>query len=93
MAREFEWDRVKAERNLREHGVSFVEASSAYDDPKRLELVDVEHSEIEDRDIVIGYSTRLRLLMVVTTERHEAIRIISARKANANEARRYAQGH
>ena len=88
----YEWDPVKAERNLRVHGVSFEEATSVYGDPNRVELVDANHSEREDRDIVIGHSTRTKLLMVVTTERHEAIRIIIARKANANEARVYAQG-
>ena len=92
MAREFEWDLAKADVNLRKHGVSFEEAASVYDDPNRLELVDAEHSEVEDRDIVIGYSKLTRLLMVVTTERHEAIRVISARKANAGEKRRYVEG-
>jgi uncharacterized protein len=91
--REFEWDPAKAKRNLSVHGVSFEEAVTVFSDPKKVGLVDVEHSEREERDIVIGYSTKTRLLMVVATQRHEAIRIISARKANANEARRYAQGY
>jgi uncharacterized DUF497 family protein len=57
-----------------------------------MELFDARHSDVEERMIVIGYSEVARLLMVVTTERYEAIRIISARRANRQEAERYHAG-
>ena len=86
---DFEWDPAKAERNLRVHGVSFDEAMAVFDDDQRLEEFDLLHSGLEDRQIVIGFSATIRLLMVVTTERYETIRIVSARKANAREIERY----
>ncbi len=86
---QFEWDAAKAEANLRKHGVSFEEAATVFADPKLLRVFDLEHSADEDREIVIGFSEKLRLLMVVSTERYEAIRIISARAANTREAERY----
>lgn len=89
--RRFGWDGAKAARNLRDHGVSFEEAVTAFDDPNRLIELDLKHSEFEDREIVIGFSERARLLMVVTTERHEAIRLISARRATKAETGRYAE--
>jgi len=62
-------------------------------DPNAVAFYDVDHSEDEDREIIIGVSNRLRVLLVVYTERYgDTIRIISARKANAAEAREYEQG-
>ena len=84
--------RRKAKSNLRKHGVSFSEAITVFGDARKLIVYDSVHSEAEDRDIVIGYSAKLRLLLVVVTERYEAIRIISAKKASDGEAARYVVG-
>jgi hypothetical protein len=86
----FVWHDGKASENLRKHGVTFDEAKTVFSDDHRVEIYDAVHSVDEDRVIVIGISERLRLLMVVTTEQHEAIRIISARRANRTEEARYA---
>ncbi len=54
----YEWDPEKAERNLREHHVSFEEAATVFLDPLAMTYPDPDHSEEEDREITIGYSTR-----------------------------------
>lgn len=87
----FEWDPSKATENVRNHGIAFDEAKTVFDDLNLLREFDLLHSEIEEREIVIGFSEKARLLMVVSTERHETIRIISARRATQAEARRYAE--
>ena len=87
----FEWDPSKAADNIRNHGVTFDEAKTVFDDPNMLWEFDLLHLEIEEREIIIGFSEKARLLMVVSTERHETIRIISARRATQAEARRYAE--
>ncbi len=74
---EFEWDPNKAASNLRKHGVSFQEAASVFADPLSVTVPDPDHSMQEDRFIVVGTSTRSRLLMVSFAERGERIRIIS----------------
>ena len=90
MITRFTWDPTKAASNLRKHGVSFEEAVTVFDDPRRLETYDLEHSLHEDRVDVIGFSHRMRLLMVVMYEQdHEIIRIISARRATRAEGLRY----
>jgi uncharacterized DUF497 family protein len=86
---QFEWDDAKAASNARKHRVQFQEALSVWQDPNRIEAPDETHSDEEDRFVTIGLSSRLRLLTVVYTERNEAIRIISARRANQAETRRY----
>lgn len=86
----FEWDPKKALLNIRRHRVTFEEAESVWQDPSRIEARDEKHSEMEDRWFTIGLSQRLRLVMVIYVERDEAIRIISARRANKTEARSYA---
>jgi uncharacterized DUF497 family protein len=87
----FEWDSAKAESNLRKHGVSFEEAVSVFYDSLAVEFYDDENSEWEDRFLLLGLSTRLRLLMVCHCYRssESVIRIISARKATGNEAQHY----
>ena len=83
----FVWDERKAAANLKKHGVSFDEASSAFDDKLGAYYPDTLH---EDRFILIGYSRRQRLLYVVHAEvEAAAIRIISARKATKHEKARY----
>ena len=83
----FVWDKRKATANLEKHGVSFEEASSAFDDPLGAYYPDTLH---DDRFILIGYSGKRRLLYVVHAEvEMNAIRIISARKASKHEKARY----
>jgi uncharacterized DUF497 family protein len=88
---ECEWDQPKADANRRKHGVSFKEAQSCFDDPFGKIEYDLGHSALEDRWLIIGLSVQFRLLSVIYTRRHEAIRIISARRANRAETRRYAE--
>ena len=87
----FSWTPSKATTNLKKHGVSFDEARTVFfDDYARL-IADPEHSDEEDRFILLGFSVRLRLLVVSHTYREDAqtIRIISARNANRPEQRQY----
>jgi len=81
----FEWDGAKAAMNERKHGVSFVEAMSAFDDPLSLTIPDPDHSGDEDRFVLIGETKRNRVIVVVHALRGETIRIISARRATASE--------
>jgi uncharacterized DUF497 family protein len=85
MALEFVWDPAKAAANLRKHGVSFPEAATALADPNSLTVSDPDHSATEERLILLGLSTRSRLLIVAHTERGDVIRLISARKATRKE--------
>lgn len=64
MGYEFEWDLDKASKNLREHGVSFDEASTAFGDPLALLMDDPDHSVGEDRYLLLGLSARRMLLVV-----------------------------
>jgi uncharacterized DUF497 family protein len=92
MSLEFEWDDDKAKKNLKKHGVSFEEASSVFGDPLALTIPDPLHSVEEDRFITLGESHRRRLLVVVSTERGDRIRIISARVATRRERKNYEEG-
>jgi uncharacterized DUF497 family protein len=87
----FTWDEKKAADNIRKHGVTFGEAKTIFDDANLLVELDLEHSDVEERLHNIGFSEKARILMVVTTDRNETIRIISARRATKAEARRYAE--
>jgi uncharacterized DUF497 family protein len=83
----FTWDPRKAASNLRKHGVSFQEASTAFDDELGAYYPDTVHA---DRFVLIGYSRRQRLLYVVYAEvQQDAIRIISARRATSDEKTHY----
>ncbi|QSI78200.1 BrnT family toxin [Niveibacterium microcysteis] len=87
----FEWDEPKAKANIKKHGVSFEEAKTVfYDDRARL-IADPDHSEDEERFILLGYSSGLKLLVVCHCYRtsENVIRIISARKATKQEAASY----
>ena len=88
----FEWDRRKASANRRKHGVSFEEAKSAFLDENARVIPDPEHSDEEDRFVLLGLSVRLRLRVVVhgCREADDVIRIISARKADRSEREQYA---
>jgi len=85
----FEWDPEKAEANLSKHGVSFAEAVTAFGDPLSMNMRDPDHSEGEQRFIVLGMSDRYRLLVVSYTERPPRTRIISARLATRHERNQY----
>ena len=87
----FEWDESKSRENKRKHGVSFVEAQTVFLDENAIRYDDPDHSEDEDRFIMLGMSSKLRVLVVCHCYRldDKAIRIISARKANKEEAAVY----
>jgi uncharacterized DUF497 family protein len=89
----FEWDPKKSASNKRKHGVSFEEASSVFSDENALLLSDSEHSDAEDRFVLLGISASLRVLVVCHCYRQseQEIRIISARKATRNERTQYVQ--
>lgn len=86
---EFEWDPRKAASNLTKHEVSFDEAASAFRDPLSLTIPDPDHSEGEERYLLLGQSTAGRLVVVSHTERGARIRIIGARLAEPRERRDY----
>lgn len=87
----FEWDDRKAAANAKQHGVSFDEAKSVFVDERAKLIDDPDHSEDEDRFVLLGLSSALRLLLVCHCYRSESnvIRIISARKATAKESKSY----
>ena len=85
----FEWDINKAKKNLRIHGISFDEASTAFKDILSVTIHDPLHSDEEDRFILIGNSYKNRLLVVVHIERGNKVRIISARRATRKERMQY----
>jgi uncharacterized DUF497 family protein len=87
----FVWDETKAESNLKKHKMSFKEAQTVFSDPNARMIFDPEHSKNEDRFILLGISSGLRLLVVCHCyiEDDMVIRIISARKANKNEQKQY----
>jgi uncharacterized protein len=85
----FEWDINKAKKNIKIHGVSFDEASTAFKDDLSLTIYDPLHSEEEDRQILIGNSYKNHLLVIVHMDRGDKIRIISARKTTKKERKQY----
>jgi uncharacterized DUF497 family protein len=87
VSRKFDWDPNKAARNLAKHGISFDEAETAFDDPRRVVKPDELHSETEDRWIVIGRTNQGRLAVIVCTKRNGRIRLISARRTTPRERR------
>lgn len=86
----FEWDSDKEKININKHGLDFSTAARVFKDENRLEIFDELHSDLEERYITIGMIDNITYIVVVVyTERGEAIRIISARKATKNERRMY----
>jgi len=87
----FEWDPRKAALNMRKQGVSFEEARTVFFDDYAKVIDDPDHSESEDRFILLGVSSALRLLLVCHCYRQgdSVIRIISARKASPRESKQY----
>lgn len=87
----FEWDQQKAAANEKKHGVSFEEARSIFQDERARLIDDPDHSDDEERFILLGLSSSLRLLVACHCYRSDGnvIRIISARKATARESKSY----
>ncbi len=90
---DFTWDDTKNVRNYRKHGVWFEEAVSVFDDLSAREIPDDDHSEQEERWIILGMSAELNVLVVVYAEKvdGEIVRIISARRATRQEEDEYAR--
>jgi uncharacterized protein len=88
----FEWDPAKEAANAKKHGVGFTEAATVFEDDEALLLPDPDHSVGEERFILLGLSSALRVLVVVhcDLEDGDVIRIISARKADRSEREIYA---
>ena len=88
---QFDWNPQKAHANLEKHGISFEEAKSVFFDEYARQFFDEAHSSREERFIMLGLSSMLRVLVVCHCERSggEVIRIISARKATAYERKHY----
>lgn len=89
-----EWDPRKADVNLEKHGVSFSEAASSFSDDHARLIPDPDHSDDEDRFVILGMSWSSRLLVVCHCYRESSsiIRIISARRANRSERTQYRAG-
>ena len=91
---QFEWDEVKADANLRKHGITFELASTVFFDPNLLTVADVEHSETEDRWFSVGIAANGVLLSVVYLWSDDdpaaiMVRLISARRATQSECGQY----
>jgi len=91
---EFAWDDEKNRINHRKHGIWFEEARTAFFDDDAIVYDDPDHSEKEERFLLLGLSSALRVLVVVHCIRNdgETIRIVSARKASNNERMSYPGG-
>lgn len=86
----FAWDENKNQLNIRKHGVDFRHAVYVFSDPFALSMPDDEHSENEERWLLLGKNLSEQILLVVHSFRHDdVIRIISARKATSNEKTAY----
>jgi uncharacterized DUF497 family protein len=87
----FHWDENKNFINQRKHKISFEEAKTVFSDENARLISDPDHSQNEERFVLIGLSRSLKLLTVVHTyhQNEEIIRIISARKATKNESKYY----
>jgi uncharacterized protein len=89
----FEWDENKNQLNIRKHGIDFHDAAYVFSDPFALSIPD-DHSEREERWVLLGKNLNDRLLLVVHVFRYDdVIRIISARKATASETATYIKRH
>ncbi len=87
----FEWNQKKDKINVKKHGVSFEEARTAFYDENAIQFYDPDHSDEEDRFILLGLSLKPQVLVVCHCfrESETVIRIISARKADKDEEREY----
>jgi uncharacterized protein len=90
---QFEWDPAKDRLNQAKHGISFMEASTVFDDPLQWTIDDPDHSIEERRFLTTGYSTQQQLVIVAHTEgSDDRIRIINARRVTSAERRVYEEG-
>lgn len=91
----FEWNAAKAASNKKKHQISFDEAQTVFFDENAIVIHDPEHSDDEERFIILGISTIARLLVVCHCfrEKGNVIRIISARKATKRESLQYRGGN
>ena len=89
----FEWDPNKARVNTVKHGVTFEEASTVFSDAFAILFDDPDHSEYEDRSLILGFSEKANMLIVCHCIRGKGniIRIISARKATKAEEKQYVE--
>jgi len=89
---QFDWDPKKAAENVKKHGVTFEEARTVFFDERAKLIDDPDHSEDEDRFVLLGVSNTLKVILVCHCYRQEGnvIRIISARKASRHETKQYA---
>ncbi|MGM0540667.1 MAG: BrnT family toxin [Thermodesulfobacteriota bacterium] len=85
----FTWNEDKAANNFTKHGITLEEAATVFNDPYFIDFYDPDHSEDEDRFIIIGMSNLQRLLIVSYTERQSSIRLISARETTRQERKTY----
>ncbi len=87
----FEWDNEKNRINQKKHSISFEEAESVFYDDNAIQFWDEDHSDTEDRFLLLGRSSKMRILLIVHCyrEQESVIRIISARKATKNESKHY----
>lgn len=87
----FEWDAAKEKANLKKHGIAFDEARTSFSDENAVQFFDPDHSEEEDRFILLGMSFKLRVLVVCHCYRESeaVVRLFSARKADKDEEREY----
>jgi len=90
----FEWDPEKNRANYRKHGIRFEEAQTAFFDDDAIVFDDPDHSDDEERFLLLGLSSSAKVLVVVhcLRDRGDTIRIISARKATRTEHEAYARG-
>jgi len=90
---DFEWSAEKAKSNINKHGVSFEDAARVFFDPGRVDIYDDREHYGEERWAVIGMAWSAVLYVVYTMRHQNTIRIISARKADAQEEKRYCQAN
>ena len=88
---QFDWDPKKTAENVKKHGVTFEEARTVFFDERAKLIDDPDHSEDEDRFVLLGVSNTLKVILVCHCYRQEGnvIRIISARKASRHETKQY----
>lgn len=88
---QFDWDQKKAAENVKKHGVTFEEARTVFFDERAKLIDDPDHSEDEDRFVLLGVSNTLKVILVCHCYRQEGnvIRIISVRKASRHETKQY----
>jgi uncharacterized DUF497 family protein len=88
----FEWDENKAAINLSKHRVSFEDAKTVFDDALYVDFYHPDHSDDEERYLIVGKSKRESLLIVSYTQRGDSIRLISARLVTRAERQAYEEG-